>query len=91
MLLTRYSNHKMMKLKQLFPTVSKRIRYKLYYNQSDKFTKTSTGVKDCEVFFIAFATAIAFGQNPATQMFQQQSMRAHLINCFENKMMTPFP
>ena len=49
------------------------------------------GVKDCGLFSIAFATAIAFGQNPTKQMFQQQSMRAHLVNCFENKKMTPFP
>ena len=49
------------------------------------------GVKDCGLFSIAFATAIAFGQNPTEQKFQQQSMRAHLVNCFENKKMTPFP
>jgi len=33
-----------------------------------------TGVKDCELFSIAYATSIAFGQNPARQKFQQQSM-----------------
>ena len=49
------------------------------------------GVKDCGLFSIAFATSIAFGQNPARQKFQQQSMRAHLVNCFENKKMIPFP
>ena len=49
------------------------------------------GVKDCGLFSIAFATAIAFGQNPTEQKFQQQSMQAHLVNCFENKKMTPFP
>jgi len=49
------------------------------------------GVKDCGLFSIAFATSIAFGHNPAKQKFQQQSMRAHLVNCLENKKMIPFP
>ena len=53
-------------------------------------SQKQTGVKDCGLFSIAFATAIAFGQNPIKQKFQQQSMRAHLVNCLENKMMTPF-
>ena len=54
-------------------------------------SQKQAGVKDCGLFSIAFATAIAFGQNPAKQTFQQQSMRAHLINCFENKKITLFP
>ena len=54
-------------------------------------SQKQAGVKDCGLFSIAFATAIAFGQNPAKQTFQQQSMRAHLINCFESKKITPFP
>ena len=49
------------------------------------------GVKDCGLFAIAFATSIAFGQNPARRKFRQQSMRAHLINCFENNKIIPFP
>ena len=54
-------------------------------------SQKQTGVKDCGLFSIAFTTAIAFGQNPTKQKFQQQSMRAHLVNCFEKKKMTPFP
>ena len=54
-------------------------------------SQKQTGVKDCGLSSIAFATAIAFGQNPTKQKFQQQSMRAHLVNCFENKKMTLFP
>ena len=53
-------------------------------------SQKQTGVKDCGLFSIAFTTAIAFGQNPTKQKFQQQSMRAHLVNCFEKKMI-PFP
>ena len=49
------------------------------------------GIKDCGLFAVAFATSIAFGFWPAKQRFQQQSMRAHLVSCFENKKMIPFP
>ena len=37
-------------------------------------SQKQAGVKDCGLFSIAFATAIAFGQNPTKQKFQQQSM-----------------
>ena len=49
------------------------------------------GVKDCGIFAIAFATAIAHGLNPSRQNFNQQAMRAHLVDCFHNKLLTPFP
>ena len=49
------------------------------------------GVKDCGIFAIAFATAIAHGLNPSRQNFNQQAMRAHLVDCFHNKLLTLFP
>ena len=49
------------------------------------------GAKDCGVFAIAYATAIAHGLNPSRQNFTQQAMRAHLVDCFNNKLLTPFP
>ena len=42
--------------------------------------------KDCGIFAIAFATAIAHGLNPSRQNFNQQAMRAHLVDCFNNKL-----
>ena len=49
------------------------------------------GVKDCGLFAIAFATALAFGENPSNIKFCQESMRAHLINCLERDELIPFP
>ena len=49
------------------------------------------GAKDCRIFAIAFATAIAHGLNPSRQNFNLQAMRAHLVDCFNNKLLTPFP
>jgi len=49
------------------------------------------GAKDCGVFAIAFATAIAHRLNPSRQNFNQQAMRAHLVDSFNNKLLTPFP
>ena len=49
------------------------------------------GDKDCGLFAIAFATAIAFGENPVKKRFKQQSMRIHLAACFQQNKITPFP
>ena len=48
------------------------------------------GSKDCGVYAIAFATAIAFGQNPSRQNFKQKEMRVHLVNCFNNNKISVF-
>jgi hypothetical protein len=48
-------------------------------------------VQDCGLFAIANATAIAFGRDPGTETFQQALMRNHLIACFKQKKMEPFP
>ena len=47
------------------------------------------GVKDCGVFAIAAATALAFGSDPVN--IRQSYMREHLLNCFEKGTMSPFP
>lgn len=54
-------------------------------------SQKQNGVKDCGLFAIAFATALAFGENPSEIKFSQESMRAHLINCFEQDKLIPFP
>lgn len=53
--------------------------------------RKQTGAKDCGIFAIAFATAITHGLNPSRQNFNQQVMRAHLVDCFNNKLLIPFP
>ena len=47
------------------------------------------GVNDCGVFAIAAATVLAFGSAPV--QLQQSGMRQHLLKCFEDGSMTPFP
>ena len=49
------------------------------------------GTKDCGVFAIAMATAIALGQNPSNVTFHQELMRAHLVDCLEKHKFTLFP
>ena len=56
-----------------------------------KMVKTSKQkvVNDCGLFVIAAATALAFDLNPV--QFDQNIMREHLIKCFEERKMSPFP
>ena len=49
------------------------------------------GSNDCGMYAIAYATAIAFGQDPTKLRFHQPSMRKHLVSCYMNKKMQPFP
>lgn len=49
------------------------------------------GVKDCGVFAIATCTCIAHGQSPNFIRYNQGLMRDHLIQCYKNKCLTPFP
>ena len=55
-----------------------------------KFGKQK-GSSDCGLFAIAAATAAAFGQEPSTLKFIQEKMRTHLVTCFQNQKMSPFP
>ena len=49
------------------------------------------GVKDCGLFSIALATALAFELHPSKLKFDQSMMRQHLVNCFNKEKMVPFP
>ena len=46
------------------------------------------GGSDCGVFAIATCTALAHGITP---LFKQEKMRQHLVQCFENAKLSPFP
>ena len=54
-------------------------------------TQKQVGSHDCGLFAVAMATAILNGHDPKTIRFHQQSMREHLIQCFEKQLITPFP
>ena len=49
------------------------------------------GGADCGLFAIANATAIAFGKNPCKLQFMQASLRSYLVDCFNSKLISPFP
>ena len=44
-----------------------------------------SGVSDCGLFAIAFATSICFGRDPTTAAFTQRDMRSHLLSCIKAK------
>ena len=49
-----------------------------------------SGGYDCFLFFVAFATSLAFGFEPETIMFDQSLIRAHLKSCLEAGVMKMF-
>ena len=56
-----------------------------------KDVQMQCGSLDCGVFSIAFATALAHGQQPGNFIFDQHKLREHLFNCFESRKMSMFP
>ena len=54
-------------------------------------TQKQEGSKDCGLFAIAVATAIAHGADPTSLRFDQAAMRNHLVQCFKDGVMTMFP
>ena len=56
-----------------------------------KDVQMQCGSSDCGVFSIAFATALAHGQQPGNFIFDQHKLREHLFNCFESRKMSMFP
>ena len=49
------------------------------------------GIKECGVFAIVICTSLACGNFPSHITFNQSIMRDHLIQCYKNLCLTPFP
>lgn len=49
------------------------------------------GSSDCGLFAISFATSILHFQNVSNLVFDQSQLRSHLLQCLQNKKLTPFP
>ena len=49
------------------------------------------GSVDCGLFAIAIAYELCRGNDPSNVVFQQEEMRRHLYNCFEQRHLTSFP
>ena len=50
-----------------------------------------SGGCDCGLYAIAYATAIAYGEDPCQCEFDQPKMRQHFYQCLEAGKMKPFP
>ena len=53
------------------------------------FCLLQDGIANCGVFAIATCTALSHGSQPG--QYDQKRMRAHLLQCFENLVLTVFP
>ena len=46
---------------------------------------------DCGAFAIAFATSLAYGEDPSKLSYDTKQLRNHLRACMESNRLTPFP
>ena len=56
-----------------------------------KQTQFQEGSSDCGLFSIAFATDLAYGNNPAVYRYKQELLRSHLEMCISSNKLLPFP
>ena len=84
----------------LYPSVSSCVKRQiaaLLATDHDKITlkhmdvQMQSGTYDCGLFAIAFATTLVHGELPGRFLFDQDSMRRHLVRCLELGEMTMFP
>ena len=54
-------------------------------------TPNQGGATDCGLYAIAKATALALGIDQCQQIFRQEDMRSHLIDCVANRKLELFP
>ena len=46
---------------------------------------------NCGIYAIAFLTDLCYGKDPASCRYASTEVHNHLVTCFENGHMTPFP
>ena len=56
-----------------------------------KMPQVQEDLVDCGLFTIAYATDLAFGNDPSKIIYDQASMRHHLLRCLEQKQIAVFP
>ena len=54
-------------------------------------SQKQVSAEDCGLFAIAFATSLAFGEDPSTREYCQANMHQRLLQCFVNKHLELFP
>ena len=76
---------------------TKRLLSQLVHTCKKSFTvrmanvNKQAGDNDCGLFAAAYCTSLAHGCNPSACVYEQASMRSHLLKCLEEKKMIPFP
>ena len=50
-----------------------------------------SGIADCGVFAIAYATAVVYNDQPSELCFNQSRMKTHLMECLEAGRISVFP
>ena len=46
---------------------------------------------DCGLFALAFATSLAFGEDPCKNTYDVKRLRPHLLECLKKQQLVPFP
>ena len=49
------------------------------------------GISDCGLFAIAFATDLAYGNEPGSYKYDQAKLREHFLDCLSKNVMAPSP
>ena len=50
-----------------------------------------TGSSDCGLYAVAYATDLAYGNDPSKISYCSDELRPHFIKCLENTKLTSFP
>lgn len=74
-----------MQVASILCSAEHRITFKVHKIQFQK------GTMDCGLFAIAYATDLAFGNDPASFNYEQGALRTHFVNCISNDELVPFP
>jgi hypothetical protein len=77
--------HTLMCMSSLVRTESESISYSVLPCQKQ------TNGYDCGVFAIAFATSLAFGEDPRELVYSSDTLRPFLIDCFRKNVLSTFP
>ena len=74
-----------MQVASIMSTKESEITFKIHKVQYQK------GSDDCGLFAIAYATDLAYGNDPVSCRYKQKELRAHFLDCLKKKEIVPFP
>ena len=71
--------------------VTKQFRCNAHSIKVVKNVQKQQGETECGLFALANATSIAYGRDPLQLVYCEKQMHQHLVNCFSQKDLKPFP